>query len=538
MVASGVLASFAVVFVGGSASDAHAKRPHGADLTVRSLVAPAAAVRGARFRFVFTVANNGAARARRPKVRAFLSRDKRRSRGDIRLLAAASIPRLAPGAMARRRGTARVPRRTATGKWFLIVCAAAERDANSRNNCRRSLRRTTVWKHAPPPPPQPPRPPPPPPPGGLALQQVDGGLNYYAQFSNPLPTSPSFFPIGVWGAYAQEADNRNKDAAAGLNTYVWAADTGFYPDIRADGRFHVIVSQGGGPVGTETFARMLDDEIDMNQGPGACPGAINSIKAGLPNDGRMRYANYGKGVAIWWRNNWANHTEASARCFVNSQDLTSTDMYWHTDPYETDSPQSGTSWGYGWTMEQQRRFDAADGKITPQWGFVEVVDPGSGLGQITPAEIKGAVWHTLIKGARGIIYFQHDFTPPCDTHHALREVGSDCYGATINAVAALNAQIKSLAPVLNAPFVNGGRTVTGPVEHAVKFSGGNLYVLAAGRSSGSMSFSMPCIGNATATVIGENRTIPVSGGSFNDSFADGNAVHIYRINRGSTCGLS
>ena len=49
----------------------------------------------------------------------------------------------------------------------------------------------------------------------------------------------------------------------------------------------------------ETFARMLDDEIDMTQGPGACPGAINAAKASLPNDGRMRYANYGKGVLIW-----------------------------------------------------------------------------------------------------------------------------------------------------------------------------------------------------------------------------------------------
>ena len=51
--------------------------------------------------------------------------------------------------MARETGTARVPRGTGTGHWSLIVCAAAERDANSRNNCRRSSRQTTVWKHYP-----------------------------------------------------------------------------------------------------------------------------------------------------------------------------------------------------------------------------------------------------------------------------------------------------------------------------------------------------------------------------------------------------
>jgi hypothetical protein len=32
----------------------------------------------------------------------------------------------------------------------------------------------------------------------------------------------------------------------------------------------------------------------------------------------------------------------------------------------------------------------------------------------------------------------------------------------------------------------------------------------------------------TATVLGENRTIPISGGSFSDSF-DGYAVHIYQL---------
>ena len=52
------------------------------------------------------------------------------------------------------------------------------------------------------------------------------------------------------------------------------------------------------------------------------------------------------------------------------------------------------------------------------------------------------------------------------------------------------------------------------------------------------NFAIPCVGNATATVIGENRTLPVTAGSFSDSFADGNAVHIYRIDGGSTCGLS
>ena len=146
LVSAGVLACFAFVLVGASPSGAHAQRPHGVDLKVRSLVAPAV-VSGASFRLVLTVANKGDRTSRRSKVRAFLSQDTRRGRGDVRLLAAKSIPPLAPGARARETVTARIPRRTDSGHWFLIVCAAAGRDANSQNDCRRSSRRTTVWNY-------------------------------------------------------------------------------------------------------------------------------------------------------------------------------------------------------------------------------------------------------------------------------------------------------------------------------------------------------------------------------------------------------
>jgi chitodextrinase len=382
-----------------------------------------------------------------------------------------------------------------------------------------------------------PAPAPPPSAGTPTLQQVDGGLGYYGQFSNPLPTSASYFPIGVWGAYNQTTENRNRDAAVGINTYAWAADPAFFDDIRADGRFFTVVDGATGGVGPETIGRLLGDEVDMTQGPSACPNAINAAKASLPADGRARYANYGKGVLIWGATGFGGHNDTSSACFVNAQDITSTDLYWHTDPNETNHPQSGTSWGYGWSMERMRMLDAKDGKRTPQWGFVEVTDAMNGGSPITPAEIRGAVWHTLIAGARGILYFQHDFAGSCTSHHALRETGSACYGAVIDTVTSVNAQIRSLASVLNSPFVTSGHSASTSIEHMVKWNGSNLYVFAAARSGGNATFSMPCIGNATATVIGENRAVAVSGGSFTDSFADGNAAHIYRIDGGS-CGLS
>ena len=147
------------------------------------------------------------------------------------------------------------------------------------------------------------------------------------------------------------------------------------------------------------------------------------------------------------------------------------------------------------------------------------------------------MWHSLIAGARGIIYFQHSFGGPClGDHHTIR---SNCEG-TRAAVSAVNAQVKSIAPALNGPTLTSGFAATGAVRASARWDGSNFYVLAgsAGNAGAQGQFSIPCVGNATATVLGEGRSLAVSGGSFQDSFADGLAVHIYRIDGGSRCGLT
>ena len=53
-----------------------------------------------------------------------------------------------------------------------------------------------------------------------------------------------------------------------------------------------------------------------------------------------------------------------------------------------------------------------------------------------------------------------------------------------------------------------------------------------------MIWSMPCVDDASAVVKGEGRTLPVTNGSFTDSFADKNSIHIYRIDGGSNCSLT
>jgi hypothetical protein len=72
----------------------------------------------------------------------------------------------------------------------------------------------------------------------------------------------------------------------------------------------------------------------------------------------------------------------------------------------------------------------------------------------------------------------------------------------------------------------------------VKWRDGFYVFAAATTEGGSGSVSIPCVGDATATRMGgESGTVRVTNGSFSDDFADKNAVHIYRIDGGSSCGL-
>jgi hypothetical protein len=149
----------ALVVVVGAASGAPYGRAGRADLKVRSLTNPPASVeRRGLLKSALRVANLGTRTARRSTVRGYLSRDSRRSSGDIPLRPARSVPQLKPGKATRRTVIARVPRNTSTGRWFLIACADAGRivrEANERNNCRTAARRTTVTAESSPPPPPP-----------------------------------------------------------------------------------------------------------------------------------------------------------------------------------------------------------------------------------------------------------------------------------------------------------------------------------------------------------------------------------------------
>ena len=386
------------------------------------------------------------------------------------------------------------------------------------------------------------------------LRNVDGGLSYFQQFSNPLPSYPSFFPVGVWRESILTEEDVRKDAEAGINVYV-DLTTESKPTLLNGKGIFALLSQPA----TDDNGTVLADEPDMWAGfgdakwtgnwpgqgticdppQGRCGYTVQRQLANGVEKSKMKYANYGKGVTFW-------SSDQEAARFINEfQDVVSADNYWFTDPNICGATEGGAMIAAGRKLDQSEcRLAANYGKTVdrvrsllkpvggkPVWSFVEVGQPfkttASGA---TGAQIRAAVWSSIIHGARGIVYFNHSFGGPCPSFHVLRE---SCAQQTRAAVTSLNRQVTSLAPVLNAPFLDNAVKHSDTVSSAIKVYEGSLFILTASTraNSHSVQFELPCLAQqgGSIAVLDENRSISMVNGVFSDEFDDGNAVHLYRI---------
>ncbi|HYN33117.1 MAG TPA: DUF4082 domain-containing protein [Ilumatobacteraceae bacterium] len=404
-------------------------------------------------------------------------------------------------------------------------------------------------------------------PTGPSQRNVDGGDQFYGTFKDSFPTSSDFFPLGVWAAQSNSPEEIASDRALGLNTYVLSLEGSNDQLIKDSGMFTLPNTPSPNSAG-----ELLTDEADMWAGAGDAPwtGELGAgsgdpqVRPCIPGDAKCGYtvmselrkrvardiltfANYGKGVTFW-------QTPEQASRFVNEfQDVVSADNYWFTDPNICQSKEGGVlkhngdddlspadcrlAANYGLTTRHVRSLVQPVAAM-PVWNFVELGHPFTEdeSGTITPTEVRAAVWSSLIGGARGIVYFAHNFGGPCPSYNLLRD---QCGDAIRTELTALNQQITRLAPVLNAPFLDGYARSDGPVDIAVKRHENSNYVMvgAAENEPFDATVSVSC-GNAnSAEVIDENRTVPITNHTFHDAFADGNAVHLYKIDGSEGCGL-
>jgi hypothetical protein len=422
----------------------------------------------------------------------------------------------------------------------------------------------------------------------VTLRAIDGGISYFSKLSAGSAWLDGHMLLGAWLEQPQTGTEVGYDAATGDNIY-WnlAGNAGHdrvdYNVIRAGG-MHVSAPDATANSGSETVAADGNDESDMNFGPGwnGYTGTGYTPSSCIPSGSQCgytvdsRYFNahpgvvhqgYGKGVLFW-------ETDAQAAQFLKFSSILSADSYWMTDGDLSVASQggcallpssstvcgggggSGLSVGqrqlpanYAYDVTQLERLQAMNGSSKPVVVDVETGCPFNNGACNVPAAMTAAAWHALIAGARGIIWFQHNFSGPCIDFRTIIDgsnPASSMYncqqtpGVTLHgmvaALTAFDSEVNSLNSVLLSPFADGYASTTGDVATMAKWDGTHFYVFAGSGKPASapaanqqVTFTLNDPHATSVTVVGENRTIPVVGGSFTDRFTDANAVHIYQI---------
>lgn len=374
----------------------------------------------------------------------------------------------------------------------------------------------------------------------------------YAAWSRGVPTDPAFFPIAVW---LQGSWHATELSQLGVNIFVGnnaGTDPMAATDLATIKKLGMYAIVGQDSVGlankddpTIVGWWMTPDEPDNAQpapgggyGPPVDPAKLvtqyQAYKAADPT--RPVWLGLGQGVAYdGWEGRGSNAPPESG--YAPASDIVSFDIY----PYNNcgGDPNEQVTCGQFWLNALGvDRLHQWSNRGQAVWTDVEttVIAAGTTAGP-TPAQTASEVWLALIHEANGVVYFLDTWQP------SFREDGIFADPAMVTAVTALNKEILSLAPQLNSATIKGLVSVTSsdanvPVDAMVKATGQTLTVFSAVARTGTANASFAIAGmtgNATATVVGENRTIAVKAGQFSDAFGK-NDVHIYRIDlSAATC---
>jgi hypothetical protein len=214
----------------------------------------------------------------------------------------------------------------------------------------------------------------------------------------------------------------------------------------------------------------------------------------------------------------------NARAYLASADIISYDWYLLQSGWTPENCRM--VWFQGDAVRNARQLSDF---AKPVWPFIGVTKIDDGNYTPTNEDLNAEVWTSIVAGARGIQYFQHNFSSQGTTSRALIDPR---YTALRDQIAATNARVASLAPVINAPYADGLTTVAaGQVDVMSKGYDGAFYIFVTSRQKAGQTatFDVAGLGNGTVEVLDEGRTITATGGRFSDEFASQNAVHIYRF---------
>jgi hypothetical protein len=357
-------------------------------------------------------------------------------------------------------------------------------------------------------------------------------------FAKGPPQTPESFPLAVW---LQAPSNAERYREIGINTYVglWRGPTEEQLDALDKAQIRLICGQSDRSLRFKDrptiVGWMHGDEPDNAQslgsgkgyGPPISPATIieryDRIRKADPD--RPVLLNLGQGVAWdgWYgRGVRTNHPEDYVQ-YIKGCDIASFDIY----PASHESKEiAGNLWYVPLGVDRLRSW--GDGR-KGVWCCIETTRIDNQDLKPTPEQVRSEVWMALIHGAGGIIYFAHEFKPK------FIEAGLLADGEMARGVAAINRQVRELAPVLNSPDLKDVASVnssekTVPIDFVVKRHAGQSYLFAVAMREGgtTATFTLPGNEGAHVEVLGEGRSIDAVGGKWEDRFS-GYQVHLYRI---------
>lgn len=350
------------------------------------------------------------------------------------------------------------------------------------------------------------------------------------------PSDPGYFPLAVW---LQDTRNVAKYKDAGINTYValWQGpNQGQFDALKAAGMKLVCHQNQFGLAHKDEptiIAWMHGDEPDNAQekkgggyGPPILPEKIiaDYRKLREADPSRPILLNLGQGVA--WdqyigRGVRSNHPEDYAE-YLKGSDIVSFDIY----PVVHDHPDVvGRLYKVSEGVDRLRQWGGGKKRV---WNCIEASRIGNETVKPNASQIRAEVWMSIVHGSTGLIYFVHQFKPTFSEASLLQDAD------LLAGVTAINQQIQSLAPALNSPTIADGVKVTtrgpeAPVDAIAKRQGDATYVFSvAMRDQGTKASFVAKGATGAAEVIGENRSIPLKDGTFDDEFKP-YEVHLYRI---------
>lgn len=384
----------------------------------------------------------------------------------------------------------------------------------------------------------------------------DGGLEYLKQFK--AYENINHFPIGIWQPMPNSIDGF---ADLGINTLITLADQGtaanraitrnavidnnmdIFPHVHGGSTWSSIAQWKADPdYDARIKGYFISDEPDMI-GPWTPPSQLREFKNEIRkrDPTKLVFFNFGKWVVVnkgfAYLPTGASPEQVNAywRDFASVTDIVSCDFYME------DSGNLEGVWGLWCNPRMVRRLRDLSDNAKPIWHILSTAAPDGR--QPTPETVYRSSWASLIGGARGLIFFDHKFTPDYSTWITDFAMSQNPPMAAM--MSALTAEIQSLSGALLAPedemsvWVESSNTTAGPVggewgvpiHYTARKHGGNSYLFAQSIRPGTTTaeFTLPEAANKTITVINESRTLNVSGGGiFSDNFTSDYQVHLYR----------